>query len=78
MNEFIELNEKLYISSEVHFYTIQDLQKETTWSESTLQRLFNNPEFPAADFGRNKIVESHALIYYFFKRREKELDPYWQ
>lgn len=60
------------ISSEVIFYTISDVQKMTGWSEMTVQRLFNDPGFPAADFGRNKVVEAHALMNYFSTRRSKE------
>ena len=39
------------LSSELHFYTISDLQKLLGWSEKTVKKLFNDPSFPAADFG---------------------------
>ena len=55
---------KMYISSEVRFYTINDLIGLLGWSEATVQKLFNDPKFPAANFGRNKVVEGHALIDY--------------
>ena len=48
----------------------------THWSEATVQKMFNDPHFPAADFGRNKIVEAHALISYFSERRSKDKVPY--
>lgn len=64
------------VSSEVKFYTIADVQKMTGWSEMTVQRLFNDPGFPAADFGRNKVVETHALMNYFSTRRSK--DKIWR
>jgi hypothetical protein len=68
---------KQYISSEVRFYTIYDLMEMLGWSEMTVQKLFNDPKFPAADFGKNKVVEAHALIDYFSKRHEKRKDRYW-
>ena len=34
------------------------------WSEATVQKLFNDPKFPAANFGRNKVVEAHAPVSY--------------
>ena len=68
---------KQYISSEVRFYTIADLMQMLGWSEMTVQKLFNDPKFPASDFGKNKVVEAHALIDYFSKRHEKRKDRYW-
>ncbi len=68
---------KQYISSEVRFYTISDLMQMLGWSEMTVQKLFNDPKFPASDFGKNKVVEAHALIDYFSKRHEKRKDRYW-
>lgn len=66
------------ISSEVRFYTIADLKKMLGWSEATVQKLFNDPKFPAADFGKNKVVEAHALIEYFSRRHERERERYWK
>ncbi len=70
--------DRLYVSSEVRFYTITDLQKMLGWGENTVQKLFNDPKFPASDFGRTKVVEAHALIEYFSKRHEKDRERYWQ
>lgn len=66
-----------YISSEVRFYTISDLAKMLGWGEPTVQKLFNDPKFPAADFGKQKVVEAHALIEYFSTRHSKESDRHW-
>lgn len=66
------------ISSEVYFYTIKDIMKMTGWSETIVQKLFNDPKFPAADFGKSKVVEAHALIEYFSKRHQKEKEKYWR
>lgn len=66
------------ISSEVKFYTIGDLVKMLKWSESTVQKLFNDPRFPSCNFGKGKVVEAHALIEYFSKKHEKERERYWR
>ena len=36
---------RVYVSSEVKFYTISDLMKLLGWSEATIQKLFNDPKF---------------------------------
>ena len=69
---------RVYISSEARFYTIENIQEMTGWSKKTVQRLFNDPRFPAADYGRIKVVEAHALIDYFSKRHEKDRERHWQ
>ena len=69
---------RVYISSEARFYTIGNIQEMTGWSKKTVQRLFNDPRFPAADYGRIKVVEAHALIDYFSKRHEKDRERHWQ
>lgn len=69
---------KTYISSEVRFYTISDLVLMLGWSEMTVQKLFNDPRFPSANFGRNKVVEAHALIDYFSRKHDKEKEAYWK
>lgn len=68
---------KQALSSEVRFYKVEDIVKMTGWSENIVLKLFNDPAFPAADFGRCKVVESHALIDYFSKRRSKQTEKYW-
>lgn len=68
---------RTYISSEPRFYKIKDIQEMTGWSENTVQKLFNDPKFPAADYGKSKVVEAHALIQYFSVRHERERERYW-
>ena len=77
MESKLELK-KQFISSEVRFYTIQELQEMLGWGEGTVQKLFNDPKFPAADFGKTKVVEAHALIEYFSRRHEKDRDRHCQ
>ena len=77
MND-IAMTYKTYISSEARFYTIKDLQDMLGWSAATVHKLFNDPEFPATDFGKNKVVEAHALINFFSMRHEREKEKYWK
>ena len=69
---------KIYVSSEVILYSIEDIRLMSGWSETTVQKLFNDPKFPAIDYGKRKLVENHALMQYFSIRREKARDTYWR
>ena len=69
---------KIYVSSEVILYSIEDIRLMSGWSETTVQKLFNDPKFPAIDYGKRKLVENHALMQYFSIRREKAQDTYWR
>ena len=69
---------KVYVSSEVILYSIEDIRLMSGWSETTVQKLFNDPKFPAIDYGKRKLVENHALMQYFSIRREKARDTYWR
>ena len=69
---------RIYVSSEVIMYSITDVAEMTGWSHTTVEKLFNDPKFPAADYGKRKLVENHALMQFFSVRREKELDKYWR
>ena len=69
---------KIYVSSEVILYSIEDIRLMSGWSETTVQILFNDPKFPAIDYGKRKLVENHALMQYFSIRREKARDTYWR
>ena len=60
----------------MRFYTIKDLIRLLGWSETTVQKMFNDPKFPSSDFGRTKVVEAHALIDYFSKRHTIYSDRY--
>jgi hypothetical protein len=69
---------KIYVSSEVILYSIEDIRLMSGWSETTVQKLFNDPKFPAIDYGKRKLVENHALMQYFSIRRQKARDTYWR
>ena len=78
MSSMDERQKRIYVSSDVKFYTISDLKRMLGWSENTVQKLFNDPKFPSSDFGRIKVVEAHALIDYFSKKHIKQNDGYWK
>ena len=66
------------ISGGACFYTVSQVMKLTGWSEAVVLKLFNDPKFPSADYGRAKIVEQHALISFFSVKRCKADDDYWK
>ena len=69
------LNQKETI---IEFLTVDEVSRILDISKKTANKLFNDPEFPATDFGRTKLVEAHALINYFSKRRCKNTNRYWK
>ena len=44
---------KIYVSSEVILYSIEDIRLMSGWSEIIVQKLFNDPKFPAIDYGNS-------------------------
>ena len=72
-----DTSSQIYVSSEVRFYTIDDLKTMLGWSRDTVIKLFNDPKFPSSDFGREKVVEAHALIDYFSSKHIKKNDRHW-
>ena len=69
---------RIYVSSEVIMNSIADIIEMTGWSEMTVQKLFNDPKFPSANYGKKKVIENHALMQFFSVRRDKERDNYWR
>ena len=69
---------KIYVSSEVILYSIEDMVNMTRWSYTTVEKLFNDPMFPAIDYGKRKLVENHALMQFLSVRREKAKDTLWR
>ena len=65
---------KFYVSSEIILYSIEDIIRMSGWSETTVQRLFNDPRFPAIDYEKGKLVENHALMRFLSVRHEKARD----
>lgn len=65
-------------ASNIKFFTQEEVAKLTGMSKSTVKRLFNDPEFPACDYGKSYIVEATALLKYFNVRRSKNDSRYWR
>lgn len=59
-------------SKALNFLTVKDVADATGWSLGTVRQLFNRPDFPSCDFGKEKIVEIHAALNYFSVPRRKE------
>lgn len=78
MNIEIPISVQAAVSTEIRFYTPKDVARMTGWSEKTVLKMFNDPKFPSADFGRNKVIEADALRNYFSTRHEKSKDRYWR
>ena len=62
----------------IGFFSVEDLIAMTGWSKGTILKLFDDPKFPSADFGRRQIIEAHALVDYFSVRHEKGRDRHWK
>lgn len=54
------------------FIDVDELSTLTGWSKRTVQDLFNKPDFPSCDFGKEKKAEIHAVMKYFSVPRRKE------
>lgn len=68
VNSLNEVKEK---ASLIQFISIKEFSKLTGWSEKTVQELYNKPDFPSTNFGKEKKAEVHAIIDYFKVPRRK-------
>lgn len=55
------------LKNQMRFLTTADVQKLTGLSMPTVLAIFNRPDFPVCDYGRNKIVFAPAFYEYFMK-----------
>ena len=65
------LNEVKETAKLIQFVAIKEVSNMTGWSEKTVQELYNRPDFPSTDFGKEKKAEVHAIIKYFEVPRRK-------
>lgn len=68
VNSLNEVKEKANL---IQFISIKEFSKLTGWSEKTVQELYNKPNFPSTDYGKEKKAEVHAIIDYFKVPRRK-------
>ncbi|MBE6018349.1 MAG: hypothetical protein E7233_12230 [Lachnospiraceae bacterium] len=64
----------IYTSSRVLFYTMDDIMRMSGWDEWTVRKMFYDRRFPSQYFGREPVVEAHALIRFFMKLEEQRRD----
>ena len=55
----------------LRFITIKEFSEITGWSVPTVQNLYNRPDFPSTDYGKEKKAEIHAIVEYFKVPRRK-------
>lgn len=63
-------------SVDLKFYTQKDVKRMTGMSVQTVQKLFNDPEFPACNYGKSFVVEANALMGFFAQKRDKHNSRY--
>ena len=68
----------IYMEPMEGFYTIKDAMKLLHWGKTKVQKLFNMKEFPACDFGKEKVVSKQAFYNFFSQRRASEDYVYWR
>ncbi|MEG1834948.1 MAG: hypothetical protein RR229_02380 [Oscillospiraceae bacterium] len=72
LKQICELEGKIKGANEcIAFLTIKETAEKLNWSIPTVQKLFNRPDFPSCDYGKEKVVEIHALINFFSVARRK-------
>ena len=55
----------------LRFITIREFSEITGWSIPTVQNLYNRPDFPSTNYGKEKKAEIHAIVEYFKVPRRK-------
>ena len=72
LNEYLikceEVEEK---TKKIHFVTIKEFAKMRGCSLAVAQRIFNLPDFPSEDFGKEKVVSLEALRNFYLKKHKK-------
>lgn len=70
--DLLELQAKIADNARMlRFITIREFMEMSGWSQTTVQQLYNRPDFPSCNYGKEKIAEVHALIKYFSVPRRK-------
>lgn len=66
------------VSEDIKFYTVKDVQVLTGWSKATVEHMFRDRAFPAANYGKAVIVEKEALRSFFQVRHDKRFESHWR
>lgn len=58
-------------TKQLHFVTIKEFAEMRGCSLAVAQRIFNLPDFPSEDFGKEKVVSLEALRNFYMKKHKK-------
>lgn len=73
VDELLEKLKQLEDKSKmITFITIKDFSKIRNISCSQAQTMFNLPDFPSENYGKQKVVELTALINWYQQKRDKK------
>lgn len=59
-------------TKKLHFVTIKEFAEMRGCSLAVAQRIFNLPDFPSEDFGKEKVVSIEALKEFYMTKRSKK------
>lgn len=68
INALNKLDDKIV---NLNFIGINEFSRLSGWSIKTVQDLYNRPDFPSTDLGKEKKAEVHAIINYFSVPRRR-------
>lgn len=72
VDELLEKLKQLEDKSKmITFITIKDFSKLRNISLKSAQDMFNIPDFPSENYGKQKVVELTALINWYQQKRDK-------
>lgn len=69
------LNQKETI---IEFLTVDDVSRILDISKKNANKLFNDPEFPSNNYGKEKKVLTSEFIKFFSHRRDKNKSLHWK
>lgn len=58
-------------AKKIHFVTIKEFAKMRGCSIKIAQDIFNLPDFPSEDFGKEKVISIEALRNFYMQKRKK-------
>lgn len=72
LNEYLAKCEEVEAKTkQLHFVTIKEFAEMRGCSLAVAQRIFNLPDFPSEDFGKEKVVSLEALRNFYMKKHKK-------
>lgn len=69
------LNQKETI---IEFLTVDEVCRILDISKKTANKLFNDPEFPSNNYGKEKKVLVSEFVNFFSQRHDKNKSLYWK